>query len=169
MNKSIVVYGPQGCGKSKNAKAFMKFFGLNCLFDGHPIELGYPKFDTLVLTNHHPSTLQKWNRRVIEFDKAMAMMNAPIDSNGMRRFWFIPFSFLGKKSKPQRIDTVKMSTAIVEMATVLNTIKMSNMKANGLNKDKDVLSRLTHGAVIPALDKWNLVKDDFFKTVEGLK
>lgn len=55
---SVIVYGPQGCGKSKNAKAMMAHFGLKHLIDngedenGNSWSPGDPvPGDTLVLTN----------------------------------------------------------------------------------------------------------------------
>lgn len=54
MNKSVIICGPQGCGKSRNAKKLAKHFGLTRIMDedgewmvGDPI----PEEDTLILTN----------------------------------------------------------------------------------------------------------------------
>lgn len=54
---SVIIYGPQGCGKTRNAEALMKRFGLHHLIDGEDDDgntwlPGYPvPADTLILTN----------------------------------------------------------------------------------------------------------------------
>lgn len=71
MNKSWIVYGPQGCGKTRNAKAIAKRLGLGKVRDGwdgrkHTFALT----DTLHLTNEIPAWA-KDNRRVLTYAEAM--------------------------------------------------------------------------------------------------
>lgn len=69
-NKSVLVYGPQGCGKSTHADEIAKALSLNKIHDdwepGNPFDM----LDTLILTNdcqnHSPFT-----RRLMSFDQAM--------------------------------------------------------------------------------------------------
>jgi len=51
-NKSVYIYGPQGCGKTMHAEKFMKAFGLKYLLDGFDPETGVlPTNPTLILSN----------------------------------------------------------------------------------------------------------------------
>lgn len=56
----IVLCGPQGCGKTKNAKALMTLLGMKHLIDdfvpGNKIAQ-----DTLHLTNHHINGALQYN------------------------------------------------------------------------------------------------------------
>jgi hypothetical protein len=52
--RSIVVYGPQGCGKTRNAVKIQHYFGLKFLRDGFTFGEQLPKTDTLILTNEAP-------------------------------------------------------------------------------------------------------------------
>lgn len=54
MAKSVVVAGPQGCGKSKHKEAIRKHYGMSFIIDGwHPgNDEHFPKEDYLVLTNY---------------------------------------------------------------------------------------------------------------------
>jgi len=74
MNKSVVIYGPQGCGKTTNSVALAKFFGVNRIVDGGlvpaPAKCG---MDTLYLTNQRPEWAEDHDRRVIAFADAMRM------------------------------------------------------------------------------------------------
>ena len=47
---SAIIYGPQGCGKTSNAKALAQFFGLNNIIDDWMCGDELPE-DTLALTN----------------------------------------------------------------------------------------------------------------------
>lgn len=52
MNRSILVYGPQGCGKSANADLLANYFGLNIIIEEAPNEREcVPRHGVLVLTN----------------------------------------------------------------------------------------------------------------------
>jgi hypothetical protein len=74
---SVIVYGPQGCGKSKNAEVMMAHFGLKHLIDngedgsGNSWSPGDPiPEDTLVLT-FAPDL-----EGALSFDDVMAAMKA---------------------------------------------------------------------------------------------
>ena len=69
MNQSVIVYGPQGCGKTiVNSLAFAKKFGLNTIIDNGVLLPANP-LDHLYLTNVKP--LVDHGCRVISFDDAM--------------------------------------------------------------------------------------------------
>ncbi|WP_081263191.1 hypothetical protein [Pseudomonas putida] len=68
--KSVLVHGPQGCGKTHNAIAIASALGLRHVRDdwqpGNPV----PLLDTLVLTNA-PSPGWHFKGRVMTYDQAM--------------------------------------------------------------------------------------------------
>ncbi|MCW2065097.1 UNVERIFIED_ORG: hypothetical protein M2420_000416 [Stenotrophomonas maltophilia] len=61
MSRSVVIYGPQRCGKTANAQELREHFGLQEVLDDWDGHTAYPLHDTLVLTNnadavaHHSS------------------------------------------------------------------------------------------------------------------
>ena len=68
--KSCLVHGPQGCGKSTNARAIAKALGLSNILDNWQAGAPVPLLDTLVLTNaDNPQWYFKG--RVMTFDQAM--------------------------------------------------------------------------------------------------
>lgn len=68
--KSCLVHGPQGCGKSTNARAIAKALGLSNILDNWQAGAPVPLLDTLVLTN---ADNPRWyfKGRVMTFDQAM--------------------------------------------------------------------------------------------------
>lgn len=71
MNKSWIVYGPQGCGKTRNAKAIAKGLGLSQIHDGWDgSKQTFSTMDTLHLTNELPAWAKE-NRRVLAYAEAM--------------------------------------------------------------------------------------------------
>jgi hypothetical protein len=66
--KSVIVYGPQGCGKTLNAEQIRKALGLKKVLDEWIPEQPFPKDDTLVLTEEYT---QKWGHKVLSFDRLM--------------------------------------------------------------------------------------------------
>lgn len=68
--KSCLVHGPQGCGKTSNARAIAKALGLSNVLDDWKAGAPVPLLDTLVLTN---ADNPRWhfNGRVMTFDQAM--------------------------------------------------------------------------------------------------
>lgn len=71
--KSWLVYGPEGCGKTKNARAIADALGLTDIVDdwhpGQPI----PGTKTLVLTNNAGPALP-FTRRALSYADAMALV-----------------------------------------------------------------------------------------------
>lgn len=57
MAKSIIVHGPQGCGKTRNAEALRKHYGMTHVLDGWTNRDVIPLRDTLVLTSECPAAL----------------------------------------------------------------------------------------------------------------
>ena len=47
---TVIIYGPQGCGKTRNAQLIAKTFGITAILDGWHGKGSVPE-DTLVLTN----------------------------------------------------------------------------------------------------------------------
>lgn len=74
---SVVVYGPQGCGKTRNAKHLLQHFGLNYVRDLSPLTGVRPAYGTLFLTHCPPEELiatgviDRHFRRAYAFDAAM--------------------------------------------------------------------------------------------------
>jgi energy-coupling factor transporter ATP-binding protein EcfA2 len=71
--KSVLVYGPHGCGKSTHANEIAKALGLNKIHDDWEPGTPFDMLDTLILTNdcqnHSPFT-----RRLMSFDQAMQIV-----------------------------------------------------------------------------------------------
>lgn len=74
--KSILLYGPQGCGKTTHAKNLAKFFGLKNIVDsgGAKTKDGYldPPFDTLIVSNSRPMNMSL-TEQMVSFDVAIKM------------------------------------------------------------------------------------------------
>ena len=51
MNRTVVVYGPQGCGKTRNAEKLMRHFGMKRIVDDWTPSDAAPARGALVLTN----------------------------------------------------------------------------------------------------------------------
>jgi len=64
MPKSIIVYGPQGCGKTTNAEKMRKAFNLKKIVDGWEPGESFEERNVLYLTN---AELDEVNRRRPEF------------------------------------------------------------------------------------------------------
>ncbi len=78
-NRTIIIHGPQGCGKTRNAKKLMAFFGLNQLIDGAGLGVMIPEYDTLMLTNEVEVLKKQFGTdhpQVLSFDEAMEKMTA---------------------------------------------------------------------------------------------
>jgi len=50
MNKSVIVYGPQGCGKTRHAERIRKHFGLDSIVDDFDPRKGMMLYGVLYLT-----------------------------------------------------------------------------------------------------------------------
>lgn len=51
MNRSVIVFGPAGCGKTANAEALRQHFGMDRIVDGWNGSDAIPAHGALVLTN----------------------------------------------------------------------------------------------------------------------
>ncbi|HEY0288535.1 MAG TPA: hypothetical protein VGC62_16250 [Pseudomonas sp.] len=69
--KSWFVYGPQGCGKTHNAKALADALNLNHIRDDWTPDQKIPITDHLILTQHEPQDFGVERRRVLSFNEAM--------------------------------------------------------------------------------------------------
>lgn len=76
---SIIVHGPQGCGKSRNAEALRRHFKMNRVVDDaenvYPRESDLLRFkagSTLYLTNQEPPEFLRGARRVVSYEAAIA-------------------------------------------------------------------------------------------------
>ncbi len=67
---SIIVHGPQGCGKSKNAQAIATHFGCVSIVEEWDGRFPLPQ-NTLVLTNAAPASLT--GPQVLSFDGAFRL------------------------------------------------------------------------------------------------
>jgi hypothetical protein len=50
---SVIVYGPAGCGKTRNAEIIRDYFGLDVILDGWEPSDGCPTHGALILTNDY--------------------------------------------------------------------------------------------------------------------
>ena len=82
---SIIVYGPKGCGKTRNSVALMKAFGMTHICDGYDLcyavalkREAFKAGKVLYLTSMSPppDLSMDQDRRVIEFSRAMDMLGA---------------------------------------------------------------------------------------------
>jgi hypothetical protein len=81
---SIIIYGPAGCGKTRNAARFAKFFGMTEIVDDEmdpypltPMQVQeFKAGTTLYLTyiSPHDKDYSYDRRRYISFDDAFKMM-----------------------------------------------------------------------------------------------
>lgn len=78
MSKSVVVHGPQACGKTRNAEALRKHYGLTSILDDWNPHERLPLRDTLVLTNANPESLglHSLGVDVIAFEQAIEAVAA---------------------------------------------------------------------------------------------
>ncbi|UQA71928.1 ATP-binding protein [Stenotrophomonas maltophilia] len=73
MSRSVVIYGPQRCGKTTNAQELREHFGLREVLDDWDGHTAYPLHDTLVLTNN-PHAIAHHSSRVLDHGCAMRDM-----------------------------------------------------------------------------------------------
>ena len=74
--RSVIVYGPQACGKTRNARAIADALGLKDIrdnwFHGTPI----PRFDALVLTSDEPPFSIPKTVTALSFTEAMQLVES---------------------------------------------------------------------------------------------
>lgn len=73
---SVVVYGPMGCGKTRNARRIAKALNLSTIVDDWHLGSGraWPRSGALLLTNTPPP---EWFRySVVSYDDAMKQVAA---------------------------------------------------------------------------------------------
>ncbi len=74
MAQSIIIIGPQGCGKTRNAKRLAKTYGLESIMDEITPDCILPKQDHLILTNTLTPDMR--GMKVIQFADAMKAAKA---------------------------------------------------------------------------------------------
>lgn len=74
MNKSVIVFGPAGCGKTTHASRLSKCFGLDTIVDDADLSMppAYSE-NTLYLVRERPAWAPEDDGRIIEFRDAMAL------------------------------------------------------------------------------------------------
>jgi DNA replication protein DnaC len=72
--KSYIVFGPQGCGKTTNAQAIASALGLKKIVDNWQQDTPVPP-DALVLTSHD-GPFSHSPRRVLTYAAAIAMVKS---------------------------------------------------------------------------------------------
>jgi hypothetical protein len=74
--KSWLVYGPEGCGKTKNAQAIADALGLTEIVDDWQPGNPAPITKALVLTNHLGPDFPPFYRRALSYEQAMSLVAA---------------------------------------------------------------------------------------------
>lgn len=91
---SIIIHGPQGCGKSRHAEALARHFGCTHIIDQaadpYPrTKLAAVRFklgNTLFLTNKAPPyPIDHRDRRILHFDRAIAALRQRADRRSHKR------------------------------------------------------------------------------------
>lgn len=80
MNTSIIIYGPQGCGKSMNAESLAKFFERPIIIDEWVSGEALPKHNAIILTTQPQKICRGRGCLTMSFDKAM-------DLAGLKESW----------------------------------------------------------------------------------
>jgi len=67
---TILVYGPQGCGKTRNAERIAQALGLTTIIDAFELsKQPWPRAGALLLTNEKPP--KRTRLHVMSFEQAM--------------------------------------------------------------------------------------------------
>ncbi len=71
--KSVIVYGPQGSGKTRHAEALRKHFALDTVFDGEEVHgvQELPATGALILMTNAP----EGTRRALHINEALHWLN----------------------------------------------------------------------------------------------
>lgn len=76
----VIIHGPQGCGKSRYARALASHFGLNRIQEDLSLETRFPIDGTLAFTNDKQAAKRAArNQGVVSlsFDQAMTLATSP--------------------------------------------------------------------------------------------
>ena len=73
---SIIIYGPQGCGKTFNSELLRKYFGCDSVVDDGTLPSISQNDDILYLTNGNLSYSMRFNHSVIPYETAMYYANS---------------------------------------------------------------------------------------------
>jgi MoxR-like ATPase len=76
IRRSVVLVGPQGCGKTLYAPAFAHMFGLPRWGDADTMD-GLPPMNTLILTNEILPSMRKF--RIVQFHDALTQLRLQSD------------------------------------------------------------------------------------------
>lgn len=83
---SIIVHGPQGCGKSRNAELLRRYFKMHRVVDDaenvYPCERDLPRFkagSTLYLTNQEQPEHLRGARRVVSYEAAISAIRGNVE------------------------------------------------------------------------------------------
>ena len=73
MNRTVIVHGPAGCGKTRNAEKLMRHFGMNRIVDDWTPSALCPIRGALVLTNSDVGGIRSDCVEIIPFAEAAQM------------------------------------------------------------------------------------------------
>ena len=76
IHRSHLVFGPQGCGKTTNARAIADALGLKDILDDWLPGMSFPKSDTLVLT-YEQGDFTPFRRNILSYEQAMRLVDQP--------------------------------------------------------------------------------------------
>jgi hypothetical protein len=74
-NRSVLVYGPMACGKTRNAQAIAAALGLTDIRDEWHPDISLPRINTLALTNSAAPFGLPPHIRVMSFEEAMRLVD----------------------------------------------------------------------------------------------
>jgi len=73
MKKTVIVHGPQGCGKTFHSDDLARFFRVDRVIDDFFWSDPIPLLNCLVLTHEPPPAPLVDDHRVLSFDQAMTL------------------------------------------------------------------------------------------------
>lgn len=73
----IIIHGPQGCGKRRNADRFKAHFGADAVFDEDSTAIDITK-RIIFLTNAPPPFESSDDMQILSYEEALAL-SAPVD------------------------------------------------------------------------------------------